>query len=415
MKKILCVLFAVFVLAGWGCDARASDIADVIIFEYAGKRYYYKDIENLERVLQNIVATDPCLKEQGVSAERLMGTLISICRQRRGNLYDILNKEYGHESKVQPTLGSWGVDNQYDRRTKSDAEVLQACIVDVDGLANELKSLRRHELVLGIGTDLDACINSIKVDLTAYNSQVCPTNISVESESKLANIRNLNRDFANKKFTFMDVFLPGQAPSNYVEIVRYEGGNKLSANRNDYNNAFVAESTAVRRNLIVVDHEMQLKQEVNNQRIAEREFTSEMNVNTVLVYNGDILVACQGGRAVQMGRPVFSGFVGCRGSDSQDVAGYGELPNGVYLLNAADKELMPSEKRVAWGKYRIPLLPSNESNTFGRNNFYLHGTDDPKKNRSGGCISLGTQIDEFVETDWFGRQKYMLVIVKSQL
>ncbi|MBI5557695.1 MAG: DUF2778 domain-containing protein [Deltaproteobacteria bacterium] len=40
-----------------------------------------------------------------------------------------------------------------------------------------------------------------------------------------------------------------------------------------------------------------------------------------------------------------------------------------------------------WGKYRVPLAPDASTNTYGRNNFFLHGGKDPG---SAGCIDIGS-------------------------
>ena len=359
MKKILSTIFALSLCLFQTNPTYADDIADIIVFQYNGQKYYYNDIEKLPEVLEKIIQSNECLTKQKISAETLMGSLINICRERRGLLDDLVNKKYGSKSNVQPTLGSWGIDNKWDAK-KSKTNALKACIVDIDSLANDLKQLKRHQLELQITADLDACINSIQIDPRANSGEYCPTNITVSDEKVLANLKNLNTEFLNKKFTFMDEF----SFDNFSEPI---SGKALK------------------------------------------------NLDSVLIYNGDTLIACQGGRAVQLGHPVFSGFEDCRGKDNQFIPGYGELPDGVYLINTEKTETIDEESWYSWGKKRVLLMPSKESETFGRNNLYLHGTEEPDKRRSGGCISLGTHIDEFVETPWFQNQKYILVITKTQL
>jgi hypothetical protein len=48
---------------------------------------------------------------------------------------------------------------------------------------------------------------------------------------------------------------------------------------------------------------------------------------------------------------------------------------------------------IAWGNYRIPIVPKQGTNTFGRGSFYLHGGGVPG---SIGCIDLVDKIDSFV-------------------
>lgn len=365
MKKILSSIFAVSLCLFQTNPTYANDIADVIVFEYNGKKYYYNDIEKLPEVLEQVIQSNTCLTKQKISVETLMTSLIQVCRERRGLLDDLVNKEYASKSSVQPTLGSWGIDNEWDDM-KSRTNALKACIVDITSLANDLKKLNRAQTQFQITADLDACINSIQFDPRANSGEYCPTNITVSDEKVLANLKNLNTEFLNKKFTFMDEF--------------------------SFDNEFSFHNLS--------------------ELIAKN---AHRNSDSVLIYNGDTLIACQGGRAVQLGRPVFSGFENCRGIDSQFIPSYGELPDGVYLIDTEKTETIEEKGWYSWGKKRVLLIPSKESQTFGRNNLYLHGTEEPGKRRSAGCISLGTHIDEFVETPWFQNQKYILVITKTQL
>lgn len=131
----------------------------------------------------------------------------------------------------------------------------------------------------------------------------------------------------------------------------------------------------------------------------------------VLVFNGKVLVACERGEAKYVVKPSFSGRMSCQNGEYQYVGGVGHLPNGVYLALVDYMESMDEKQQVAWGQHRIPLVPSMTTNTGGRHGFYLHGTTNPDKRQSGGCISLGVAIDELVETDWFTDEEYIPVIV----
>ena len=72
---------------------------------------------------------------------------------------------------------------------------------------------------------------------------------------------------------------------------------------------------------------------------------------------------------------------------------------------------MPEDEQVSWGGHKVPLIPATETNTFGRTNMYIHGTTDPNKHRSGGCISLGIAVDKFIDTGFI--QGVVPVIVNT--
>lgn len=48
----------------------------------------------------------------------------------------------------------------------------------------------------------------------------------------------------------------------------------------------------------------------------------------------------------------------------------------------------------AWGDYRAELIPTKETNTYGRKGMYLHGGDIPG---SAGCIDLTNNISDVVK------------------
>ena len=130
----------------------------------------------------------------------------------------------------------------------------------------------------------------------------------------------------------------------------------------------------------------------------------------IAIFNGRVLVVCDNGQAVQVVKPAFSGYTECRDARFQAYPNVGTLPDGIYLVqhDAVEKR----EDIESWGGYRVPLIPSQDTDTFGRANFYLHGTSNANKFRSGGCISLGVQIEEFIESDWFkNRAKDLIIIV----
>ena len=140
-------------------------------------------------------------------------------------------------------------------------------------------------------------------------------------------------------------------------------------------------------------------------------FPIQPNVKTgqVAIFNGRAMVVCDNGRAVHVVKPAFSGYTECRDARFQAYPNVGTLPDGIYLVqhDAVEKR----EDIESWGGYRVPLIPSQDTDTFGRANFYLHGTSNANKFRSGGCISLGVQIEEFIESDWFQNSAKDLIII----
>lgn len=357
MRRLICGFLMLMLCVGYAEPGCADDFGDVLVLEFKGQQYFYQDIDKLESVFNNLIKNDACMQQGNFSGRFLMDSLLHVCRGKRAKLTDLIKSKYGQEPLEQGIAGKWGLSNMWDFVSKSKQGELEACVINLENLTRQLNQIARYKLSATINTDLDACIRTIDIDPMAYHANVCPANISVENAEMLANLEGLNSDYRGKSYTFMD---------KYVDLT--------NESREQY-----------------------------------------VNVDAVLIYNGHTLVACQNGVPQQMGRPVFSGYEACRGTENQDVPNIGELPDGIYLLDVSDLTEISGATRVAWGTHRVPLNPSVETNTHGRNNFYLHGTSDAEKHRSAGCISLGTHIGDFVTTDWFKKQRYIMVIVKSAL
>lgn len=142
-------------------------------------------------------------------------------------------------------------------------------------------------------------------------------------------------------------------------------------------------------------------------------FDKSANIKSdqILLFDGNMLVACDNGKPVHIVRPSFSGYEECRDAKYQVYPGVGVVPDGVYMIRKEEVEPMATSKQHSWGQYRIPLRSANETETYGRANFYFHGTTDPEKRRSGGCLSLGVYIDDFIESDWFQNHANDLLII----
>lgn len=141
-------------------------------------------------------------------------------------------------------------------------------------------------------------------------------------------------------------------------------------------------------------------------------FSQQVSNPYVGIYNGHILLVCDGATPVYLVQPSFSGLLMCQGGAYESLPNTGSTPDGVYLVsNNAIEEINGG---TAWGKYRMPLIPSKSTDTHGRTSMYLHGTTDKNKRQSGGCISLGVNIDEFVD-DFFKDSGHDLVIIVNKV
>jgi len=94
--------------------------------------------------------------------------------------------------------------------------------------------------------------------------------------------------------------------------------------------------------------------------------------------------------------PYTSGKDGVADPSAKDK---GPIPPGEYTLNTRDISEVHGLRYIArrirggdYGNYRVPLVPAPETNTHGRDNFFIHGGDTPG---SKGCIDVG-QFDRYL-------------------
>jgi RHS repeat-associated protein len=84
---------------------------------------------------------------------------------------------------------------------------------------------------------------------------------------------------------------------------------------------------------------------------------------------------------------------GAHGSKVADQAKswYGPTPEGEYTIEPREFSggWWSIFRASGWGKWRAPLHPSGGTNTYGRENFFLHG-DTRGDYSSAGCIDIGT-------------------------
>ena len=110
-----------------------------------------------------------------------------------------------------------------------------------------------------------------------------------------------------------------------------------------------------------------------------------------------------------------SGKDGYRSSEYQNLKDTGPIPEGTYVARQSELQHMSSidwivgwsrlvnkewggkwpGSEYSWGNSRIWLEPSKETNTYGRDDFSIHGGWVPG---SAGCIDMTGQINAF--TSW---------------
>lgn len=146
-------------------------------------------------------------------------------------------------------------------------------------------------------------------------------------------------------------------------------------------------------------------------------------------FDGKTLTIYQNGKPV-MSWDAVSGKTGFQSPEYQNLKSTGPIPEGVYVARQEKSQHMsPIDWAIgwsrvlddglggkwpgssaSWGTSRVWLEPSNETNTFGRDNFSIHGGLVPG---SAGCIDMTGQINAF--TSWLeSTGKDLLVYVEYE-
>lgn len=347
MRKLF-ILCAVAIIT-WSNAFAQQDEPEVLIYEANGETYFITAelLEQLKQEAQN-TCLDSVIIEDGKTKQSKIEVfyelLLKQCRQKLSTVADqlkqngsIIDKTFAYASSAMNRLSINGwipadIETEY-----------KGCILTQKKLQQSLQQLSQGTSVFQytMDADIDACISNIDIH---PDISTCPIKTSVESESVIASMLNMNAEYRNKTVTF-------------------------SENPN-------------------------------------------INPGQVLVFNGQVLVVCDNGNPVFVVKPTFSGYVACRDAEFQSYPNVGSTPDGIYLAQKAKVEKTTDLK--SWGGYRIPLLPAHQTETYGRGNMYFHGTNDANKKRSGGCISLGVAIDDFIQSDWFqNHANDMLIIVDT--
>ena len=137
-----------------------------------------------------------------------------------------------------------------------------------------------------------------------------------------------------------------------------------------------------------------------------------------LEFDGENLMWFENNQPVWQ-KKAMSGRKGYQCQEFQNVENKGPIPEGNWIVKQKDlqnyDDLSSGEKAlsaiggvtgkifgypmgkwpggtVAWGKNRVWLSPDKQTNTYGRNNFSIHGGNFYG---SGGCIDLSDAMDEF--------------------
>lgn len=112
-----------------------------------------------------------------------------------------------------------------------------------------------------------------------------------------------------------------------------------------------------------------------------------------------------------MSWPAVSGRPGTQGPECQSYPDNGPLPQGSYRAKISELqhyEDIDTWDRIksnlgggpwrggtrSWGNYRVWLAPDPHAQTFGRDNFSIHGGSTPE---SAGCIDLTGEMDDFAD------------------
>lgn len=141
-----------------------------------------------------------------------------------------------------------------------------------------------------------------------------------------------------------------------------------------------------------------------------RRYEERMHPHYGLRFDGRKLVLEENGKGI-MDWPAVSGRPGTQGAEYQSYRDHGPLPQGAYRVNVGemqryeDTSLYDRFKGAfkhgtwkggtpAWGRYRFWLKPGENTQTFGRDNFSIHGGWTPG---SAGCIDLTSEMDDFAD------------------
>jgi len=141
-----------------------------------------------------------------------------------------------------------------------------------------------------------------------------------------------------------------------------------------------------------------------------RRYEERMHPRYDLHFDGSRLTL-QENRKPIMSWPAVSGQPGSQGPEYQSYRDHGPLPQGGYRAKVSEMQRYEDTGTwdrikgfgghggwpggpVSWGNYRTWLEPGHDTETFGRDNFSIHGGWFPG---SAGCIDLTSEMDDFAD------------------
>ena len=128
---------------------------------------------------------------------------------------------------------------------------------------------------------------------------------------------------------------------------------------------------------------------------------SEMQNNEppYLEFTGQKLKWNEGNKTVRSFNGM-AGKIGYQNAQDQEIPDYGPIPEGEWNVPYTTRQSYPRDKETwgkrdfgAWGHDYVRLEPAPETNTYGRNQFTIHGG---KKLGSAGCIDLAGEASDFM-------------------
>ena len=143
-------------------------------------------------------------------------------------------------------------------------------------------------------------------------------------------------------------------------------------------------------------------------RISQPTFEKPVNVKPgqYAVFDGKKFTLYENDKPI-MSWDAVSGKDGYRSPEYQNLKDTGPIPEGTYVARQSELQYITPYGIIAgianagtwpgslysWGASRVKLESSQQTNTYGRGGFYIHGGWVPG---SAGCIDLTSNIDNFV-------------------
>ena len=174
----------------------------------------------------------------------------------------------------------------------------------------------------------------------------------------------------------------------------------------------------------------ELERKERNESIENATFEKPVNTKSgqYAVFDGKKFTLYENDKPI-MSWDAVSGKDGYRSPEYQNLKDTGPIPEGTYVARQSElQRMLPIDwvvgwsrllsedlggkwpgSEYSWGSSRVWLEPSKETNTYGRDDFSIHGGWVPG---SAGCIDLTSNMDNFValfdyiENDLIIRVKY---------